>query len=440
MDNDLAIQLLMSINSDRLVLICGAGLSMAAPSHVPSAARLAQACSDKYEAKGFALPAGIRDDLEKLADHFFTRGMLVDLIRLVEWYPFRHSPNAGHEAIADFLACRALEFGVTTNYDFLTETVATDLGEPNFQNAIHADELIERRDHSFYLKIHGCCEKDDLRTVWCLPQVTSDAMIKARVESLRDWLSVNLKGKDILLVGFWSDWGYLNLLLEGIVNPIQANRVVLVDLDTGANLAKKAPGLWNWANTAAVRFDHVRESGADFLNELRRRFGLTFLSELFNQSIPTYQGIVGPAIPVAFPNVSSLSARELFDLRRDSEGVPNSAVPRKKHPEPTMGIVGAYHLAFAQLGGDVDGPRYVLMGKRFRIVQGAGQGLGEVKARFDSEPPEPVRTDVVICAGAFDDAGITSVVRRTTGPGGIVRSGTSGDWVTSDEARLLLGI
>src|SRR6266567_2520267 len=274
--------------------------------------------------------------------------MLVDLIRLVEWHPFRHLPNAGHEAIADFLACRALEFGVTTNYDFLTEAAATDLGEPNFQNAIHADELIERRDHNPYLKIHGCCVKDDLRTVWCLPQVASDATIKARVESFRDWLSVNLKGKDVLLVGFWSDWGYLNLLLEGIVSPIQANRIVLVDLDTAANLAKKAPNLWKWANKATVQFNQVQESGADFLAELRKRFGLTYFNELFNQSIPTYMGM-GIAAPVAFPNISNLSAKELCDLRRDSDGLPCSAVPRKKRPEPTMGEVGAHHLAFAAL-------------------------------------------------------------------------------------------
>lgn len=440
MDNALASQLLMSIYSDRLVLICGAGLSMARPSHVPSAAQLASDCSDKYEAKGLVLPVGLRNDLEKLADYFFEQGMLSDLIRLVEWYPFRHSYNSGHETIADFLACRAFEFGVTTNYDFLTETAATDLGEPNFQTALHADELIEQQPHGFYLKIHGCCEKDYLRTVWCLPQVGNDLTIQGRVESLRNWLSVNLKGKDVLLVGFWSDWGYLNNLFEGIVNPIQPNRVVLIDPDTDANLSIKAPNLWAWANSAIYNFTHVRESGAAFLDDLRKRFGLSYFSELFNQSIPTYKGIVGAGSAVTFPLISLLSSKELFNLRQDSEGRSCSNIPRRKQAEATMGVFGAYHLIFAQLGADLDGPRYVFAGKRYRIVQGAGQGIGEVRAKFDSEPPEPVGTDIVICAGAFDDAGISSVVRRTSTPGGIVRSGSSGDWITSDEARALLGI
>src|SRR5687768_8036948 len=312
MDDALASQLLMSISSDRLVLICGAGLSMASPSHVPSAAQLARDCTDKYEAKGLVLPVGLRDDLEKLADYFFQQGMLVELIRLVEWHPFRHSYNSGHETIADFLACRAFEFGVTTNYDFLTETAATDLGEPNFQTALHSDELIERRPHGFYLKIHGCCVKDDLRTVWCLPQVASDVTIKGRVDSLRNWLSANLNGKDVLLVGFWSDWGYLNNLFEGIVNPIQPNRVVLIDPDTDANLSTKAPNLWAWANRATVNFTHVRESGAAFLDDLRKRFGLFYFNDLLNQSIPTYTGIVGAGSTVTFPPIALLLSKELF--------------------------------------------------------------------------------------------------------------------------------
>ena len=413
---------------------------MADPSRVPSAKQLAHDCSAKYEAKGFALPSGIKDDLETLANHFFAENMLVDLIGLVDWHPFRRPPNAGHEVIADFLACRAFQFGLTTNYDFLVETAATDLGEPNFKTALHADDMIAHREHSPYIKIHGCCVLDDLRTIWCVPQVAADELINSRVESLRNWLSVNLKGKDVLLVGFWSDWLYLNSLLEGIVSPFRANRVVLVDLDSGPNLATKAPDLWAWANGATVRFDHVRESGKDFLAELRKRFGISYFSELFNQSIPTYQGRLGITAPVAFPNLSDLSDKDLFDLRRDSDGIPCSAIPRKMRPEATMGEVGAQHLAFAALGASMDGPRYVFGGRRYRIVQGAGQGIGAVRSKFESEPPEPIPTDVVICAGAFDDAGITSVVRRPTGSGGILRSGTSADWVIFEEARIMLGI
>jgi hypothetical protein len=67
MDDDIAARLLASIHSNRLVILCGAGLSMAPPSNLPSAARLAQNCADRYhEITGQLLDDDLRTDLEKL--------------------------------------------------------------------------------------------------------------------------------------------------------------------------------------------------------------------------------------------------------------------------------------------------------------------------------------------------------------------------------------
>lgn len=430
----------MSADLGRLVLICGAGLSLAKPSCVPTAAKLAEDCFEKYESRGFPLTPDLRDDLSKLAQHFYDQGMLLDFITgLVDWGPFEDRWNEGHETIADFLGCGAFEFGLTTNYDYLVEIAAKELGEPHFQNAIHADELLVPRNHKPYLKIHGCCIKDDVRTVWVPIQLTRDPTIQSRVQSLRNWLKINLRGRDVLLVGFWTDWRYLNSVLEAAVSPIQPNRVVLVDPEDDAGLNAKAPQLWNWANSAKVRFDHVRESGADFLAELRKRFGLSYFSRLFSESEPTYRGIVGGASPLIFPNLSVLSAQELFELRRDSAGLPSRNVPRNKRPDASMGEFGALHLIFGLRGASLDGARYVLAGTRYRIVQGAGQGLGVIKSKFEREPTEVVPTDVVICAGARDDAGVTSVI-RVPGPGGIVRPGSPASWLTTGQAIVSLGI
>jgi len=99
MDEAIAARLLASINANRLVILCGAGLSMSPPSNLPSAARLAQNCADKYlEITGNHLDDDLRNDLEKLADHFRQANEFqsVFIQQLIPWREFRRKPNNGH--------------------------------------------------------------------------------------------------------------------------------------------------------------------------------------------------------------------------------------------------------------------------------------------------------------------------------------------------------
>ena len=48
MDQNTRNRLLESIHADRLVVLCGAGLSMAPPSNLPSAWSIANECHDRY--------------------------------------------------------------------------------------------------------------------------------------------------------------------------------------------------------------------------------------------------------------------------------------------------------------------------------------------------------------------------------------------------------
>jgi hypothetical protein len=67
----LAQQLLGSIESDRLVVFAGAGLSMASPSNVPSAAKIAKDTAAKYQLITQSdVPLGGAENLEVLADFF----------------------------------------------------------------------------------------------------------------------------------------------------------------------------------------------------------------------------------------------------------------------------------------------------------------------------------------------------------------------------------
>jgi hypothetical protein len=64
-------RLIGSIEAGRLIVVCGAGLSMAPPSNLPSARAVAEACFDRYVvAIDPACDPALREDLEAFAEHF----------------------------------------------------------------------------------------------------------------------------------------------------------------------------------------------------------------------------------------------------------------------------------------------------------------------------------------------------------------------------------
>jgi|SRR4030095_12384533 hypothetical protein len=107
-DDPTITRLLGSIEANRLVLLCGAGLSIPPPSDLMSAVRVSQACYDKYQPIK-TLPVGMRDNIEQLAGHFYATGEFetVFLGTLVPWNDLVGEPNPGHDAVADFLICKA---------------------------------------------------------------------------------------------------------------------------------------------------------------------------------------------------------------------------------------------------------------------------------------------------------------------------------------------
>jgi hypothetical protein len=105
-ETTLAQQLLASIESDRLAIFVGAGLSMSPPSAVPSAAKVARDTSEKFRQVTLTnTPIGTDSNLETLTEFFLSNNNLVSLFinRLVDWEPFRRAYNKGHKAVADFL-------------------------------------------------------------------------------------------------------------------------------------------------------------------------------------------------------------------------------------------------------------------------------------------------------------------------------------------------
>ena len=263
MDAAVRARLLASMEAGRLVILCGAGLSMAPPSSLPSAWSVATNCYDRYVMSiDPACPPGLRGDLEALAEIFARDDTLgsVFIEALVPWESFVRPPNAGHAAVADFLITRMAAGAVSANYDNLIERRAQDYGF-DLAASLDGDEATVRaRKHAPLLKFHGCSVRERRATVWTASQLTEDAVIAARIAKTKTWMAANLREKDLLVVGFRSDWSYLNAVLAEAMTGVAPLSVTLVDLAGEDVLQAKAPsgGRWPIRGTSASRMPSAR--------------------------------------------------------------------------------------------------------------------------------------------------------------------------------------
>jgi SIR2-like domain len=430
MDDALAAQLLTAIECDRLIVFCGAGASMAAPSNLPPAWRLANECADKYEQMtGMNLPADHKNNLEILARYFKNQNELQATFigQLVDWTPFNGMPNAGHETVADLLSCRALESCVTTNYDLMIENAAKGIGVQDFRPIVVENDINRNTDmHAPMLKLHGCADRERWNTVWCVEQL-AEAPWNARIPAFRTWVNARLLQRDLLFVGFWSDWAYLNDVLDRAFVGTEPRSITVVDPSDTATLQAKAPLLWALAHRPQASFRHVRAPGEQFLADLRQRFSRQFLTRLINSSRMRYQQLFGACAPDLGELPAGLGIRELFNLRRGFCGQPATSPPREKRPGTQHLGVGVVHIALMQRGAILDGYVYRLPAKTVRLLHASGEYLSQVKARFTAEPPGLPAADQTLCVGAYDDVAPAHIIHGATPPG-IVRGGISGDW------------
>jgi len=360
--------------------------------------------------------------------------------KLVDWAPFRGAPNRGHLAVADLLTCGAAEIGVTTNYDDLIEQGASQLGEGDFEPSLDGVSASVARDHKPLLKIHGSVHDKD-HTLWCQSQLwrgTSygpNVQVRKRIVSARDWLLGNLAEKDLVIIGFWTDWPYLHKTLLACLRSLTPPFVVLVDKAPTDELKKKAPRLWRWAEKKSVQFQHVQEGANEFMEELRKMFSHNLLERVLLLAEPGFKATTAAA-KMPGTDFGALGADDLYAIRRDMCGVPERSIARARHPDASMDAAGRVHLLLRHAGAVLDGPVYVLPdSRRVRVVNGRTKVIGQVKAEFSGAPPRLVPENIVICAGADDDGNAASNVVRGEQEPGIVRNGIAGQWMTLQTAR-----
>ena len=411
---------------------------MAAPSHLPSAAHVADACFQKYITIDPDLDPALQWNLEALAQHFADLDTLktVFIRTLVPWQRFVRPPNAGHAAVADLLLTGAAQAALSSNYDTLIERSAWDYGA-DFRGSLDGDEAqIRAAVHAPLLKFHGCQQIDPDETVWTATQLT-EPVLAGRIAKSRTWMASQLRERDFLVVGFWSDWGYLNAILGDALKAVTPLSVTLVDPSPAATLQVKAPDLWAVAHADHVQFEHVQSDGANFLDELRQSFSLAFLRKIVAAGQQAYQTMTGTACAPAHLQWPTFGSEALYNLRRDAEGTPHSQPAREKSP-PATETLGLFHILLRAAGAAIRETGYTLNGRTIRVVNGANQVLSLMATRFE-EAPSLQQPEITAAIGA-QDLGLPGDIIRAGLPGDILRTAPASRWLDFDEARKALGL
>lgn len=439
MDSNVRISLLASMNAGRLLIVCGAGLSMAPPSSLPSANVVSEDCFDKYKLETDPnIDENLRHNLENFAEHFAALNQLesVFIENLVPWQKFIRLPNPGHAAIADFLITRASVATLSSNYDTLIERVAVDYGH-DFRVSLDGDEAtVAAIRQGPLLKFHGCSSRDRYSTVWA-PSQLEEEPIAGRIEKSKIWMAANVRQKDILVVGFWSDWNYLNRVIGEALEDVAPLSVTVFDPSPTNDLQIKAPNLWEIAHGDNVTFNHVQESGADALDELRHAFSQKYLRQVFDAGKQLFEQETGQIPGNDILTEIDIENDALYGWRRDAEGVPSNKPATLKEPNNTE-LLGYCHLLLRQAGAEQTQQGYRLADRSIRVLNGAGQALSTLRDKF-VEPPAVISADVVIAVGA-ENLGMPGNWVRTGRQNDVMRPRASGTWYDLESGIAELGI
>ncbi len=412
---------------------------MPPPSNLMSAAQVAETFYDRYSPIEL-LPEDIRRDIGRIAEHFYRQSpdqFRSVFLQMLPWNELVGEFNSGHEALGDFLVCGALGGVLSTNFDTLIEQWGN-------RHKIDLKGALTGRDASKtgfcggkspLLKIHGCMASDRERTIWATGQL-SDPVISERVDSFQQWMRLNLAGKDLLVIGFWTDWDYINQVLAAVMRVEALNSVTVVDPNPSRILQRKASQLWRTLTDNQRPFEHLMGSGAEALKELREAFSRAWMRRFYSLG----RGLAETSGFAFTDLVSDLESSSLYNCRRDAEGVAYNRAAVLKQPPAHLAQTACFHHKIAALAEAREESWYVIDGRLVRIVQGAGQGLAALKGKFN-EPPTIVQSDIVVCVGAQED-GLPGRLISSGYGASIVRSapGGSAKWMTESLAMVELGI
>ena len=131
----------------------------------------------------------------------------------------------------------------------------------------------------------------------------------------------------------------------------------------------------------------------------------------------------------------SLLGEDLYNLRRDVEGVPYTRAATLKVPAGDAAQTAFAYAMFLNAGATIQGAWLEYKGRSIRIVNGAGQGLEDLKERY-KEPPTVTQSEIVVCAGAID-FGVPGKLIASGRGASTIRPAPGGDarWLTLETAQ-----
>ena len=420
-----------AVIAERLALLCGAGLSMAPPSSIPSAAELAASAKRKYDAYFGPDRPPLPESIDDQAQFFFDRGELstVYLRTYVDSHAFSSTPNPGHYAIADLLLVRGISTAVSTNVDSLIE-VSGSMLYGQIAVGVSRDEVARVPPaKSPLLKVHGCWSRPD-GTIWATDQIRHEPFA-SRVNKCSQWLEMRLLDRDLLIVGYSTDWNYLNQVLESAIGAVSPSRVIVVDPCDHETFADKAPMLFQLGRRASTEFCHVRCSGDQFLSDLRVKFSQIFVRRVLGAGRDAYVDVAGQEPDPKWLEPTSDDPNVLWQARRDLEGCQPHEPATSRNP-PAEPLIGLTILQLRARGATPVGYCWNIDGRMIRILRAANRLLHEVEATYSRETPPAIAPNVVVAVGAEAVSLPTSVARGSRSDS-IVR-GSSPRWLTRDDA------
>ncbi|TZF90771.1 SIR2 family protein [Cognatilysobacter lacus] len=417
--------------SGRLTLLAGAGLSMAPPSSLPSAAQLAIDAKRRYTQLYGQKNPPFPDNIDDQAQYYFERGELATffLNRLVDRHAFAGEPNEGHFAIADLLLVNAIRTAVTTNLDALIENAGSQL---RGQLSVGVDEdLLAMEDERAgpLLKIHGCRVIDPANMVWARGQITVPP-VSDRIAWSSTWLQGRLTNKDLLIVGYATDWDYLNEVLERALGSVNPSRVIVVDLADEAAFQHKAPELHRIASLSGQHL-HIRASGDAFLAGLREQFSRSFIRGVLQSGASVVEE--SRAVPADLKDLpAGVDNKTLWQIRRDLEGCLPSSPCQMGSPPLAEQLVGMTLIEMRLAGAVLDGAYWRLNERLVRVIRSPNAALHRVRESYRREMAPVAAPDVVIAVGA-DACQLAGNIARPSANGSIAR-GADPRWLTRGEA------
>jgi hypothetical protein len=358
------------------------------------------------------------------------------LRNLIDRNAFAGRPNGGHYAVADLLLVRGIQTAVTTNIDTLIETAGQlllgqiGLGIDGYKVAALSPKVAP------LLKIHGCRACDPDNTVWAPSQLNVEP-VASRIRSSEEWLRGRLLDRDLLIVGYWTDWDYLNDVLARTIGAVRPARVVVVDPADAADFPGKAPALYALGQRATGPFQRVCASGTDFLDRLRLEFSKSFVRRLLHAGTSAYVEQVGTAPLAIWTEPPAIDNEMFWRLRRDLEGrTPQE--PALDSTPPEEPLLGLTLLQLRASGAVADGSYWMLNGRRIRVLRALNQPLHRVKAAFERENAPTVAPDIVVAVGSEAQMIPSDIVRGDSVA--TIARGDASKWMTRPEAIQELGL